>query len=173
MGETLVEDEEKFYEYNRIVYVYSKDGKTLLHTYGRVKRIERIDNKYVLHLKHYKTAQKPTDYYTVSFSDELQYIETENYYECLTNQFSKEITLKCLGERFLKVCRDAGIIGGGGGTYECEILGMPKCRGWSSVLDWWYSKLKDMDTLELDRMVDKIFDQLVEKRVEEKSKEGK
>ena len=146
-------------KYNRTVYVYSKDGNTLMHTYNRVKSIEHKDHRYVLELEHTSTELDITPY-TVSFSDELSYIETENTYEWSTNRISSEIASYLVIEKFFDWCINNGMFHRTGCYYECEEIGMPRVKGRTAAMDWLYSKTKDSKTGEIEKILDKIFDKV-------------
>jgi len=148
-------------KYNRTIYVYSKDGNTLMHTYNRVKSIEHKDHRYVLELEHTSTELDITPY-TVSFSDELSYIETENNYEWITNALSKDIASNLITRQFIKWLNRVGVIKGKAGWYSCELINMPKVFGLSGVMDWFYEQTRDSDDHRIEQIVEKLFKEIEE-----------
>lgn len=139
----------------KIVYVYTPDGKNLLHTYKDIKDISYTDNTVEL------TIENGLGLTNVSFSKNLTYFEIDPN----TDWFSKtnlEITA-CVGNeyliKFIDELIELDIIHRSGHSFSCELIGMPKVSNKRLIIEWLYSCYdKNTSRNTLPKLMDKLYD---------------
>lgn len=141
---------------DRIIYVYTPDGKTLLQTYKDVVSLTREGDIIKLEIRD---KNKNT---FVTFSSLFPYYEVIPRL-ALFNEMSFKMQA-CVASRFLdKFLNELvllDIIHKNGPVYSCDIIGMPRIRGKAKLYDWFASKYDDRS--DKDELTD-IFDKLYEK----------
>lgn len=139
---------------DRIIYVYTPDGKTLLQAYKDVVSLTREDDIIKLEIRD---TNKNT---FVTFSSLFP------YYEVIPKlAFFNETSLKmhaCVVSRFLDKFLDElillDIIHKNGRAYYCDIIGMPKIMGKARLYDWFISRYDESGNDELTRIFDTLYE---------------
>lgn len=140
----------------KIVYVYSPDGKTLIHTYKDVVSLTREDHNLKLKLENDAGNS------TVTFSDIFPYYEISLNLEFLNKSSLKVHSLvsSVFFDKFLNELILLDIIHKTASMYSCNLIGMPKVRGRSGILDWLISNYDPKSSRNtLEDIVEKLYNE--------------
>jgi len=144
----------------KIVYVYSPDGKNLLHTYKDIKDISYTDNTVEL------TIENDIGLTNVSFSKNLTYFEIDPN----TDWFSKTnlgIAAYVGNEYFTKFIDELielDIIHRSAHIFSCDLIGMPRMSNKKLIIEWLYSFYdKNPSRNNLPKLMDKLYDAFFKK----------
>lgn len=140
----------------KIVYVYTPDGKTLIHTYKDVVSLTREEHNLKLELEN------SAGHSTVTFSDIFPYYEISPNLEFLNESSLKVHSLvsSVFFDKFLDELILLGVINKTAAVYSCNLINMPKVRGKNGILDWLISNYDpSVSRNVLEDIVNKLYDE--------------
>lgn len=140
----------------KFVYVYTPDGKTLIHTYKDVVSLTREDHNLKLELENGAGNS------TVTFSDIFPYYEVSPNLEFINESSLKVHSLvsSVFFDKFLDELILLGVINKTAAIYSCNLINMPKVRGKSGIFDWFMSNYDPKESRNtLEDIVNKLYDE--------------
>ena len=140
----------------KIVYVYTPDGKTLIHTYKDAVSLTREDHNLKLELENDAGNS------IVIFSDIFPYYETSPNLELLNESSLKVHSLvsSVFFDKFLDELILLGVINKTAAIYSCNLINMPRVRGKGGIFDWLMSNYDPKESRNaLEDIVAKLYDE--------------
>jgi hypothetical protein len=144
----------------KILYVYTPDGKNLLHTYKDIKAINYTDNMVEL------TIENDIGLTNVSFSKNLTYFEIEpniDWFSKTNLGIAAYVGNEYL-TKFIDELIELDIIHRSAHIFSCDLIGMPKMPNKKLIIEWLYSCYdKNPSRNTLPKLMDKLYDAFIRK----------